>query len=43
VHAGDGVGQFVLGQRAGDRFDLMAVLGQPRRRVGVNVLQQQGP
>src|ERR1039458_5294886 len=39
----DGLDELVLAERPGQRLDGEALLGQPRRRVGMDVLDQKGP
>jgi len=43
VNVAKGVDELVLGQRARQCLDLVAILGQARRRVGMDVLDQQCP
>src|ERR1700733_11864687 len=43
AQAAERVDELGLAERAGQRGDLVALLGQPRRRVGVDVLKQQCP
>jgi hypothetical protein len=41
VHPADGVDELVLAERVRQRLDLVPVLGQPRRRIRMDVLNQQ--
>src|SRR6266566_51212 len=43
AHVADGLDELVFAERARQRVDLIALLGQPRRRVGVDILEQQRP
>jgi hypothetical protein len=43
VHAAQRVDELILAERTWQCGDLVALLGQPRRRVGVDVLDQQCP
>jgi hypothetical protein len=43
VHAVDGLDELILTERTRQRLDLIALFGQPRRRVGMDVLDQQRP
>src|SRR5208337_5046462 len=43
AHVADGLDELILAERARQRVDLIARLDQPRRRVGVDVLEQQRP
>ena len=41
VHVADGLDELILAERAWQRVDLIALLGQPRRRIRMDVLEQQ--